>query len=129
MNDPSCVFCKIVRGEIPASVVREGDHWLAILDAHPKTEGHTLIISKKHFDSLFDIPSELAEELFVLMKDIARKLLDEKYGEGFQIHMNNFPAAGQIVMHAHIHVLPRKKGDPTRVFPVWCGTQNGSGEI
>ncbi len=111
MVDSSCVFCRIVRGEIPASIVGERDHWLAVFDAHPKTEGHTLVISKEHFDTLFDIPSEFGVELVEFVKDIAHELLDKGYGDGFQVHMNNLPAGGQVVMHAHIHVLPWKKGD------------------
>ena len=111
MKRQDCIFCKIARSEIPAQKVGESNNFLAFLDAHPKTDGHTLIIPKKHFVTLLDISNTLGEELLKFTKEIASKLLEEKKGDGFNLVMNNLEPAGQVVKHAHIHVIPRKEGD------------------
>lgn len=112
-ND-NCIFCKIVRGEIKSEIVKEGNSFIAIKDANPVAEGHTLIIPKKHYTTLLDIPNNLAEELLKFAKEIASDLMDKKLGDGFNIIMNNLEPAGQLVMHAHIHVIPRKEKDGIR---------------
>lgn len=111
-----CIFCKISRNEIKSERVGESDNFFAIRDKEPKTKGHTLIISKKHYANLFDIPDTLGNEMLEFMKKIAGKLLDEKYGNGFNVVMNNLPCAGQVVMHAHLHIIPRKEGDGLRMI-------------
>jgi histidine triad (HIT) family protein len=108
MND--CIFCKIARKEIKAEILEESQNFIAFLDAHPKAKGHTLIIPKKHFTNLMDLPSDLASEMMDMIKKVAEKRIKEG-AEGFNIVSNNFPAAGQVVMHTHIHLLPRKSGD------------------
>mgnify|MGYP001590536828 CR=1 FL=1 len=106
-----CIFCKIAKGEIKSEIVDESNNFLAFYDINPKTAGHTLIIPKKHFVTLLDIPSNLGEELLSFTKHISGFLLEKKFGDGFNILMNNLPPAGQVVMHAHIHILPRKESD------------------
>lgn len=103
-----CIFCKIARKEIKAEIVEESDNFIVFPDVHPKVKGHILIIPKKHFVNIMDLPSDLASELFDLIKRIAQKKLREGF-EGFNLIMNNGSCAGQVVMHAHIHFLPRKK--------------------
>lgn len=108
MND--CIFCKIARGEIPAKIIYESENFIAFPDANPKVKGHTLIIPKKHFVNLIDLPAVSGSELVDAIKKIFE--IKQKEGcEGFNLIMNNFSAAGQAVMHAHLHFLPRKKGD------------------
>lgn len=107
----SCVFCKILEKEIPADIVDESNNFIAIKDIHPKAPGHTLILPKKHFVTLLDLPNKLGEELLSFTKHVASGLLEAKYGDGFNVVMNNLPAAGQIVMHAHLHLIPRKESD------------------
>ena len=106
--DSNCVFCKIVRREITAEIVGESNSFIAFRDANPKAEGHTLVIPKKHYVTLLDIPNTLGEEMLKFLKEISSGLLDEKLGDGFNILMNNLEPAGQVVGHAHIHVIPRK---------------------
>lgn len=106
-----CIFCKIAKGEIKSDMIDESDHFFAIYDIHPKVHGHTLIIPKKHYVTLLDIPSNLGAELLSFTKHISSLLLEKKVGDGFNVLMNNLPAAGQVVMHAHLHVLPRKEQD------------------
>jgi len=116
MKNKDCIFCKIVQGKISTKKVKETNNFIAILDANQKTEGHTLIIPKKHFVTLLDIPNKLGEELLKLTKEIASDILEKKHGDGFNVVMNNLQCAGQVVMHAHIHVLPRKEGDGLRMI-------------
>ena len=105
-----CIFCKIARKEIPAEIVLETGNFIAMPDIHPKVKGHTLILPKKHFTSLIDMPSSLGSELLDIIKKVFELKVKEG-AEGFNIVMNNLPAAGQIVMHAHLHLLPRKAKD------------------
>ena len=107
----NCVFCKIVKEEIKAEKVGESESFIAIRDAHPAVEGHTLIIPKKHFVTLLDIPNKFGNELLEFEKKISGELMSDKKGDGFNLIMNNLEVAGQVVMHAHIHVIPRKEGD------------------
>tara|TARA_Y100000310_G_C20051563_1_gene520807 strand:+ start:76 stop:471 length:396 start_codon:yes stop_codon:yes gene_type:complete len=105
-----CVFCKIVKGEIEMDFIYEDDNFVAFPDASPQTEGHLLIVPKKHFINIMDLPSSLGRELLDAVKNVAEKKFKEGF-DGFNIVQNNFPSAGQVVMHAHFHFLPRKKGD------------------
>ena len=105
-----CVFCKIAKKEVEAEIVGESDNFIAFPDANPIIEGHTLIIPRKHFANLMDMPSTLASELIDFVKKIAEEKLRVGF-EGFNLFMNNFSVAGQVVEHAHLHLVPRKKGD------------------
>lgn len=111
-----CIFCKIAKKEIPKKLEEETNNFVAFLDTNPKTPGHILIISKKHFVTFLDIPSTLAQELHKLIQKITSNFLDKKQGDGFNILMNNLPPAGQIIPHAHIHLIPRKEGDNLRAI-------------
>ncbi len=111
-----CVFCKIAKGELKADKIKESNNFFAIRDINPKSKGHTLIIPKKHFVTLLDMNNNLGEELIKFMKDAASELLEQKYGEGFNVIMNNLECAGQIVKHAHFHIIPRKEGDGLRMI-------------
>ncbi len=115
-QEQNCVFCKIVRNEIPAAKIAESNSFIAISDAHPKTDGHTLIIAKKHFVTLLDIPNTMGKELLEFTKKVSFQILDEKKGDGFNIIMNNLEPAGQVVKHAHIHIIPRKENDNLRII-------------
>jgi len=106
-----CIFCKIVNGEAPSTKVYEDDNFIGILDINQVAEGKTLLIPKKHYKTLLDMPNSLGNEMLEGVKKIALKLIDEGKAEGFNLLMNNFGVAGQVVPHAHIHILPRKKGD------------------
>lgn len=107
-----CIFCKIVKGEIPLEkVICDNDNFLSIPDTNPITEGHSIIISKKHFSTILDMPNTAGDELLSCIKDTAIKIMGEKNADGFNIINNNFEAAGQLVNHVHFHIIPRKKGD------------------
>lgn len=114
MEDKDCVFCKILRGKIKSEFIAESNSFFAINDVNPKSEGHCLVIPKEHYTTLLDIPDKLGGEMLKFTKQVAGHLLDEKYGDGFNIIMNNLECAGQVVMHAHLHIIPRKEGDGLR---------------
>ena len=116
MKSKDCIFCKIIQGKIKAERIAESNNFLAILDANPRTKGHTLIIPKKHFVTLLDIPNNLGEELLTFTKQITSRILDNKQGNGFNIIMNNLECAGQVIKHAHIHILPRNENDGLKMI-------------
>ena len=109
-----CIFCKIANSEVPCEKVWEDENFLAFGDANPIGEGHTLIITKKHFDDLINLDEEISKKYFGAVKHVG-KLLMEKYDcEGFNVVVNNGKSAGQVVGHVHFHILPRKEGDNKR---------------
>lgn len=114
--DENCIFCRIARKEVKAQIVEESNNFIAFFDANPRAEGHTLIIPKKHFVTLLDIPDKLGEEMLNFIKKISNEILAKKYGDGFNIVMNNLEPAGQVVNHAHIHIIPRKDGDSLKII-------------
>ena len=103
----ACIFCKIVAGEIPCDKVFENEDFIVIKDANPKVEGHSLVISKKHYETFLDMPSGLYEKFLSSVKDAVDKL----GVKNFNLVLNNGEVAGQLVSHLHLHILPRKKGD------------------
>lgn len=111
MDNSDCIFCKIIKGEIPSKKTYEDDNFIAFLDINPKTEGHTIIATKNHFRNLLDMPTTLGNELLEAIKNVSLNLIKEKKAEGFNLITNNEPAAGQVVFHFHCHVIPRKKDD------------------
>jgi histidine triad (HIT) family protein len=106
-----CIFCKIANGEMKSEKILEDDNFYCIRDINPKVKGHALVISKKHYPTLLDVPSSLLGEFLEMAKKLALKLMDEEKAEGFNVVMNNYEVAGQLVPHTHIHILPRKKDD------------------
>lgn len=111
-----CIFCKIVKGEIPSTKVFEDDNLIGILDINGKAEGHTLVIPKKHFRSILDCPNTLGNEYLAAIKKVGLKLIEEKKGNGFNVIFNTEKVAGQAVFHVHAHVIPRNEGDGLDLF-------------
>lgn len=112
-----CIFCRIVAGEIPSHKVYEDDHTLAFLDINPATRGHTLVIPKQHAADIFDIPSEAISAVSRTVQRVARIMRSTLRPDGVNTVQNNGPAAGQVVMHYHMHVIPRWDGD--RALGMW----------
>ncbi len=113
-NNPDCVFCKIVKGEIKSEIIKNSANFIAIRDINPISEGHSLVVPKQHFTTLLDVPVEIGAEMMQFVKELASEMMQKKLGNGFNVIMNNFPSAGQFVMHAHLHVIPRKDNDGIR---------------
>ncbi len=106
-----CVFCKISEGEIPSEKIYENDSFFSVFDVVPQVEGHALVVSKKHFENILDLPNIFGSELLDCIKNTSIKLMEDFKCEGFNIVQNNFKCAGQVINHIHFHILPRKKGD------------------
>ena len=115
MND--CVFCKIAKGEIPADKIYEDDKFFAFLDINPNNPGHALIIPKAHYKNLYELPDEVLSEMAPLIKKLANAVKKGINADGINIIMNNDSAAGQIVHHAHFHIIPRFANDGLRHWP------------
>lgn len=116
MNDPNCLFCKILAGNIPSNKIFESESTLAFLDIAPVSAGHTVVIPKNHYNNLLDIPENEILPFFNDLKTVAN-LIKIKLGcEGFNIVQNNFPAAGQVIPHFHFHIWPRNTDDPLSHF-------------
>ena len=106
-----CVFCEIVKGNIPSYKVYEDDVCIAILDISQATIGHTLVIPKKHVENIFSLDSELASHLFKVVSELAKKISIALGVKNMNILNNNGSLAGQSVKHFHIHIIPRYEGD------------------
>lgn len=112
-----CIFCKIVKGEIPSYKVYEDDETLAFLDIAPVNPGHTLVIPKDHFENLYTLPDEALTRLMLTAKKVALGVKKGIGADGINIAMNNGKAGGQVIFHAHLHVIPRIEGDGLKLWP------------
>ena len=108
-----CLFCKIVKGEIPSQKVYEDDQTYAFLDINPVNKGHTLVIPKVHVENIFDAPSSLMKILTSTIQKIAIAL--GKSADGVNVFMSNKEAAGQEVFHLHYHLIPRFHDDGIQI--------------
>lgn len=110
-NGTSCVFCKIAKKEILADVVYEDENALAFLDITPVNPGHVLLIPKEHYENLYDLPDDLLAKMAPIIKKLAVAVKNGINAEGINIGMNNERPAGQLVNHAHFHIMPRFSND------------------
>jgi len=101
-----CIFCKIVKGEIPSYKIYEDEKVLAFLDIRPLSKGHTLVLPKEHYENILDIPEELYEYISKIVKRVSKVIQDRYSPEGILINQNNGKRAGQEVPHMHIHIKP-----------------------
>jgi histidine triad (HIT) family protein len=108
--DPNNVFAKILRGELPAYKVHEDDKAFAFLDIMPRAPGHTLVIPKAPARNILDIEPDDLAHLIKTTQTIARGAVKAFSADGLTIQQFNEPAGGQVVLHLHVHVIPRKIG-------------------
>jgi diadenosine tetraphosphate (Ap4A) HIT family hydrolase len=106
-NQPACPFCNLDKFRI----IKANDHAIAFPDGFPVTPGHTLIVPKRHISSFFDVSSEEQAALIDLLAEMRKHLLEERSPDGFNIGINDGAAAGQTIVHLHIHLIPRYAGD------------------
>ncbi|MGN0386518.1 MAG: HIT family protein [Lachnospiraceae bacterium] len=116
MKKDDCIFCKIANGEIPAKTLYEDDMFRVILDLGPATKGHALILPKDHYANLFELPDETCGDVMKLAKKMATRMTERLHADGFNIIQNNFEAAGQTVMHYHLHLIPRYEDDGQHIL-------------
>ncbi|MBO6108770.1 MAG: HIT family protein [Eubacterium sp.] len=115
MMEDNCIFCKIIKGDIPSTAVYEDDDVKAILDVNPAAEGHVIVIPKEHAENVFSISDEALMKTICVAKRVAAALKKAYNCDGVNIIQNNGEAAGQTVFHLHIHVIPRYEGDTVNV--------------
>lgn len=106
-----CIFCKIVAGELPAFKLYEDERTLAFLDLFPGCEGHALVIPKAHAEGFLDLEAADRDAVMSTARRVSEALMDELGPDGFNLHQSNGEAAGQVIFHFHLHILPRWKGD------------------
>jgi histidine triad (HIT) family protein len=114
MND--CVFCKIICGEISAEKIYEDEYALAFLDAHPNNLGHSLVVPKKHAKNILDIPEETLTHIMPAIQKVSKAVFQGMEASGVNVHINNEPAAGQVVFHLHVHIIPRFQKDGLKMW-------------
>lgn len=102
-----CIFCDIAKGSIPSNVVYEDDAYIAILDIAQTTKGHTLVMPKKHYDTFLDVPVEEFANLMLRVQLLSQKIMTNLNAKGVNVLINTNEVAGQTVMHAHVHIIPR----------------------
>ncbi|MDG6925322.1 MAG: HIT domain-containing protein [Nitrososphaerota archaeon] len=101
-----CVFCRIVRGELPAEKVYEDDRYIAFLDINPFSRGHTLVSPKAHGETIWDMDEHDIGELFMTASEVSKAVVEVTGADGFRFVQNNGEAANQVVAHVHVHVIP-----------------------
>ncbi len=121
-----CIFCKIVKGEIPCHKVYEDDDVLAFLDISPVNPGHTLVIPKRHYADLLELPEVEAQRLIARVKKISPAVISGVEAQAFNLNLNNGKVSGQEVAHVHWHIVPRFEGDGREL---WHGRPYGEGEV
>jgi len=110
-KDSDCIFCKIVAGDIPCAKVYESENCLAFLDIAPVNAGHVLVLPKGHYPTLMDIPEELGSDLTRTLSQVGKAVMEATGADGLNLMQNNYEAAGQLVHHAHFHLIPRFSDD------------------
>ncbi len=113
----SCIFCQIAANQAPAERLHETNRVLAFLDIAPVHYGHALVIPKRHYETFLDLPDDLWLEIGQVSRRLALALQKTLNARGFNLGMNNFEAAGQVVPHAHLHIIPRYVDDGLHLFP------------
>ena len=115
-----CLFCKIVKGEIPSYKLYEDDKVIVIMDAYPNVDGHTLIIPKEHYDTFMDLPTELVTHINDIAKKYTNHIMERLNSKGLTVLVNY--GDSQKVKHYHMHLLPnygsRAEKDPKELFEV-----------
>jgi len=115
MKKEDCIFCKIANGEIPSACIYENKEFRVVLDVGPASRGHVLILTKEHYDNIFEIDAETAGKLFSLASVVARAMKKTLHCDGMNLLQNNGTIAGQTVFHFHLHLIPRYEGDHIQI--------------
>lgn len=123
----SCIFCRILRGEVPSARVYEDANAVAFLDINPLAPGHTLVVTRSHYDRVWEVPEGELAGLMAAVKRVSRAVVSATRAEGLNLLANNGPVAGQVVPHVHVHLIPRRNGDG--ILPVWKPVGYQAGEM
>jgi len=112
-----CIFCKIIRKELPTDIIYEDEYTLAFLDINPVNPGHTLVIPKNHIKNIFDVNSEDFSNVMETTRKISKAIKEGVNADGLNIGLSNERAANQAVFHLHVHIMPRFNNDGLKMFP------------
>lgn len=118
-----CIFCQIVAGEIPGRIVHETETTVAFLDANPLAPGHTLVVPKDHYETIGDMPSDVARDVFATLHELIPRIESAVDADASTVGFNNGESAGQEVPHVHGHVIPRFEGDGGGPIHVAAGSR------
>jgi len=121
-----CVFCKIVNQEIPSYTIYDDDDIKAFLDINPSVPGHTMVIPKHHYDSFQETPPEVMSKVASVVQKIAPAILKAVGADAYNFTNNCGRAAGQIIMHTHFHLMPRRSDDGKKL---WGGKEGDKEEM
>jgi histidine triad (HIT) family protein len=127
MRDPDCIFCKILAGELPATIVDEDERTIAFMDIAPATRGHALVIPREHTPDLLGIEAEDLNAVNLTAQRLALRIKERLGADGVNLLNACGAVAFQTVFHFHLHVIPRYEGDPLRL--PWVPTAGDPQEI
>jgi len=127
VNDPDCIFCKIIAGELPGQIVHEDDRTVAFMDINPATRGHLLVVPRRHVRDLMEIDQEDLAATMATAQRMAGRVFERLDADGVNLLNSCRAAAWQVVFHFHVHVIPRYEGDPLRL--PWIPEPGDSDEI
>ncbi len=116
-DSKNCIFCKIVKKEIPAQFVFEDKSVVAFLDISPVNAGHTLVVPREHHADVLDTPDAVLNDMMTHAKRIAKAVMAATKSDGFNIGINTKAAAGQVIFHTHLHIIPRLSTDGLKHWP------------
>lgn len=115
MSEQDCIFCKIVAGELPATIVDHDEHTIAFMDINPATRGHALVVPRVHTQDLLSIDPQQLSAVTVAAQRLAARAKERLRADGINVINSCGAAAWQTVSHFHLHVIPRYEGDPLRL--------------
>jgi histidine triad (HIT) family protein len=127
MTDPHCIFCKILAGEIPATIVDEDERTIAFMDINPATRGHALVIPREHSADLLSVNPEDLAAVALACQRLATRMRERLATDGINLVNSCGAVAWQTVFHFHVHVVPRYADDPLRL--PWVPAPGDSQEI
>ena len=127
MADPDCIFCKIVTGELPATIIDEDERTIAFMDINPATRGHALVIPRAHSTDLLTVGRDDLLAVALASQRLAARVKERLRADGVNLVNSCGAVAWQTVFHFHMHVIPRYEGDPLRL--PWVPAPGDPGEI
>ncbi len=117
MTQPDCLFCKIIRKEIPSTFVYEDENVVAFLDIKPVHPGHVLVVPRQHSDGLQDAEPAVLDAWIRATQKVASAMVEALNLQGFNLEQNNGAVAGQVISHLHLHIVPRYVDDGLKHWP------------
>lgn len=121
----NCIFCKIIKNDIPSMKVYEDEFTLAFMDIANDVDGHILVVPKKHVVNMLDCDEETLHHVYDTVKKVSNMLVEKCGYSGVDILNANGEDAGQTVFHLHVHIIPKFKGDGITAWPKFNGGKNG----